>query len=108
MSVNSDDPAYFGGYLGDVFAAVACHLQLNKEDVVQLVRNSFMGTFLSDAEKQVRKQVFPTPCCNRLVNASLFVGGQRYLAEVDACQESIGDESKLSASMGGYTDIDVQ
>lgn len=49
-TVNADDPAYFGGYAGDNFIAVAEALDLSKEDVVQLARNSFLGSFLPEAE----------------------------------------------------------
>ncbi|WP_341786303.1 adenosine deaminase [Sphingomonas vulcanisoli] len=45
-TVNSDDPAYFGGYVADNFRAVAP--LLTRADMVQLARNSFLGSFLSD------------------------------------------------------------
>ena len=50
-TVNSDDPAFFGGYVGDNFEAVAEALGLGKEEIVQLAKNSFAGSFLSDSEK---------------------------------------------------------
>jgi adenosine deaminase len=50
-TVNSDDPAYFGGYVGDNLAGVAQALQLADEVVVQLARNSFEASFLDDAER---------------------------------------------------------
>ncbi len=43
-TVNSDDPAYFGGYLNDNFRAVAP--LLSRDDMVSLARNSFLGSFL--------------------------------------------------------------
>jgi adenosine deaminase len=43
-TVNSDDPAYFGGYLGDNFRAVAP--LLTRDELVTLARNSFTGSFL--------------------------------------------------------------
>ena len=46
VNVNSDDPAYFGGYVNDNFIAVAEALNLTNEDIVQLVKNSFTGSFL--------------------------------------------------------------
>lgn len=49
-TVNSDDPAYFGGYLGDNYRAVA-KSGITREDMVTLARNSFLGSFLDDAEK---------------------------------------------------------
>ncbi len=50
-TVNSDDPAYFGGYVGDNLAGVARALALDDEVVVQLARNSFEASFLDDAER---------------------------------------------------------
>ncbi len=51
VTVNSDDPAYFGGYVNDNFRAVADALDLSTEEIVQLCENSFTGAFLSEAEK---------------------------------------------------------
>jgi len=45
-TVNSDDPAYFGGYAGDNFAAVAEALELRPSALVTLARNSFEASFL--------------------------------------------------------------
>ncbi|WP_232492407.1 adenosine deaminase [Novosphingobium kaempferiae] len=45
-TVNSDDPAYFGGYVGDNYRAVAAARGLSREDIVTLARNSFTGSFL--------------------------------------------------------------
>jgi adenosine deaminase len=50
-TVNSDDPAFFGGYVADNFAAVADSLELSQTELVMLARNSFSGSFLTDAEK---------------------------------------------------------
>ncbi len=52
VTVNSDDPAYFGGYLNDNYKAVSDALFLNKEELAQLARNSFSGSFLTVEEKQ--------------------------------------------------------
>jgi len=49
-TVNSDDPAYFGGYLNDNYKAVAQALTLKPDDIGQLARNSFSGSFLSEEE----------------------------------------------------------
>lgn len=54
-TVNSDDPAYFGGYLNDNYNAVATALNLSKAEIVTLARNSFIGSFLRDAE--IRKHL---------------------------------------------------
>lgn len=46
-TVNSDDPAYFGGYVLDNMLAVATHLGLTRAQFAQLARNSFRGSFLA-------------------------------------------------------------
>lgn len=53
-TINSDDPAYFGGYIGDNFTAIQEALNLSKEEVLTLARNSFQASFLSEAEKQTQ------------------------------------------------------
>ena len=50
-TVNSDDPAYFGGYVNDNFRAVTAALDLSKDELVTLAKNSFLGSFLSEDEK---------------------------------------------------------
>ncbi len=50
-TVNSDDPAYFGGYLNENYLAVAKALNLTKDQIVQLVKNSFEASFLKEEEK---------------------------------------------------------
>ncbi len=49
-TVNSDDPAYFGGYINDNYRALADHSGLTAAEAVALAKNSFSGSFLdSDA-----------------------------------------------------------
>jgi adenosine deaminase len=48
-TVNSDDPAYFGGYAGDNYAAIARALQLPTTTLVDLARNSFTASFLESS-----------------------------------------------------------
>lgn len=50
-SVNSDDPAYFGGYMNENFIAVAEALNLTRDDVIQLARNAIDTSFLSVEQK---------------------------------------------------------
>ena len=50
-TVNSDDPAYFGGYMNENYQAVAESLNLSREDIVCLARNSFQASFLNEDEK---------------------------------------------------------
>lgn len=49
-TVNSDDPAYFGGYIADNYRAVAAARGLSRAQLVQLARNSFTGSFLDAAQ----------------------------------------------------------
>jgi adenine deaminase len=50
--INSDDPAYFGGYLNDNFVACFDALPLGREHAIQLARNSFEAAFLDAPQKQ--------------------------------------------------------
>ena len=45
-TINSDDPAYFGGYIADNYRAVAKARGLSRADLAQLARNSLTGSFL--------------------------------------------------------------
>jgi len=51
VTVNSDDPAYFGGYVNANYAAAAEGRALTREDLTTLARNSFLGSFLGEEEK---------------------------------------------------------
>ncbi len=50
-TINSDDPAYFGGYLGDNYRAIQQALDLTRAELATLARNSFLGSFMTEAEK---------------------------------------------------------
>ncbi len=50
-TVNSDDPAYFGGYMNANFVQTVQALDLSQEDVITLARNSFEASFVSDARR---------------------------------------------------------
>ena len=52
VMINSDDPAYFGGYVNRNYEAVADGLGLTREDLHRLARNSFDAAFLGSDEKQ--------------------------------------------------------
>ena len=54
VTVNSDDPAYFGGYVGDTFQAAAAALQLSRADLVTLARNSFTASFLPEEQRRAQ------------------------------------------------------
>ncbi len=49
-TINSDDPAYFGGYINDNYAAMAKAGSLDRGAFARLARNSFLGSFLVDTE----------------------------------------------------------
>ncbi len=47
VTVNSDDPAYFGGYMTENYAALAAHAELSADDLVLLARNAFNASWLT-------------------------------------------------------------
>lgn len=51
VTVNSDDPAYFGGYVADNYLAIARALSLSREDLAQLARNSVRASFMPEERK---------------------------------------------------------
>ena len=55
VSINSDDPAYFGGYVDDNFAAITGELDLAPEQLALLAENSFTSSFLPDDEKEAMR-----------------------------------------------------
>jgi adenine deaminase len=50
-TINSDDPAYFGGYINENYKAVTAALGLGKDDLLTLARNSIEGSFLDPGSK---------------------------------------------------------
>ncbi|MEM9472710.1 MAG: adenosine deaminase [Pseudomonadota bacterium] len=51
-TVNSDDPSYFDGYMNENYLAVTQALNLTQAEIVQLGRNSFIGSFMNEADKR--------------------------------------------------------
>jgi adenosine deaminase len=51
VTINSDDPAYFGGYVVENYLQTQRALNLGRGDIAGLARNSFTASFLDDAEK---------------------------------------------------------
>ena len=51
VSVNSDDPAYFGGYIGDNYAALVTDLEFGVDQIAAIARNSIDSSFLPEEEK---------------------------------------------------------
>jgi adenine deaminase len=52
VTINSDDPAYFGGYVADNYIGTAAALGLTADQMIQVARNSFVASFLPEAEQQ--------------------------------------------------------
>lgn len=51
VTLNSDDPAYFGGYINENYLQTAEALGLSKNDIFTLARNSFMASFITELER---------------------------------------------------------
>jgi adenosine deaminase len=51
VTVNSDDPAYFGGYLNENYEAISDILGNDTELLAQLARNSFSASFLEASKR---------------------------------------------------------
>jgi adenine deaminase len=51
ITINSDDPAYFGGYLNENYIALAEACHLNESEIRQLAANSFKASMLNEAKK---------------------------------------------------------
>ncbi|WP_228041549.1 adenosine deaminase [Planktothrix mougeotii] len=54
VTVNSDDPAYFGGYILENFIETQSALNFSFQEIYQLAKNSFLASFLGEQEKQNR------------------------------------------------------
>ncbi len=52
VTINSDDPAYFGGYVNENYYAVADALDLSEDHIFRLVKNSFEASFLESGKKR--------------------------------------------------------
>ncbi|ASK28467.1 adenosine deaminase [Neisseria chenwenguii] len=53
VTVNSDDPAYFGGYINQNFIELARELDLDTDEIRTLCKNSFKASFMDETEKSV-------------------------------------------------------
>ena len=74
VTVNSDDPAYFGGYVNANYRAVQEGLGLTPEEIYALARNSFEASFVTEAERR------------------------RWIAELDA---AVGPSERPQPELGG-------
>ena len=62
VTINSDDPAFFGGYMNENFIAVQQALDLTAAEVVTLGRNGFAASFMSAQEKAAALAQFDAFC----------------------------------------------
>ncbi|NNF77440.1 MAG: adenosine deaminase [Rhizobiales bacterium] len=58
VTINSDDPSYFGGYVNANYHALQQGLDLSLDHIQTLARNSYLGSFLSETEKQAALKNF--------------------------------------------------
>jgi adenosine deaminase len=58
VTINSDDPAYFGGYMNENFASVGAALGLSGDEVTAIARNGFAASFMPAQAKQAALSVF--------------------------------------------------
>jgi adenosine deaminase len=58
VTLNSDDPAYFGGYVAENFRAVQSALRLGDEDLRAIARNGFAASFMPETEKAAALAAF--------------------------------------------------
>jgi adenosine deaminase len=58
VTINSDDPAYFGGYMNENFASVGSALSLSAEELTAVARNGFAASFMPAAAKQAALDAF--------------------------------------------------
>ena len=58
VTVNSDDPAYFGGYVSDNYLALDAALNLTDAEATTIARNGFVAGFMADAERQAALAAF--------------------------------------------------
>ncbi|MGR5063927.1 adenosine deaminase [Photobacterium sp. DNB22_13_2] len=56
VTINSDDPAYFGSYINDNYLAVAETFGLTKQEVARFSENAIKASFLSEERKQLLQQ----------------------------------------------------
>ena len=58
VTVNSDDPAYFGGYMTENFQALADSLKMSQSQAIDLAKNSVEASFASSERKQQILELF--------------------------------------------------
>src|SRR5690606_3947751 len=62
VTINSDDPAYFGGYLNQNYLETAAALGLDRDQLVQLARNSIEAAFTTVSERRADLDTLAAYC----------------------------------------------
>jgi adenosine deaminase len=62
VTINSDDPAYFGGYINQNYLETAAALDLNRDQIVQLARNSLEAAFTTTSERRADLDTLAAYC----------------------------------------------
>jgi adenosine deaminase len=58
VTVNSDDPAYFGGYLSQNYRAISKALGLGRDEIATIIRNGWIASFMAKAEKEAALRAY--------------------------------------------------
>ena len=72
VTINSDDPAYFGGYINENFLAAQNSLNLSLKDIVEIAKNGFKASFLLQEEIEVHLQSIDDFVAEQLVSDGTF------------------------------------
>lgn len=103
VSVNSDDPAYFGGYITENFLKIVSELNLTEKEVCQICRNAFNSTFLQQTDKEYYLQEidhFNVAMGYAAPSRSVTMFGSRRPQPGSPDYEACVDMAKLLASKG--------
>lgn len=72
VTINSDDPAYFGGYMNENFLAAQNGLNLSQKDIVQVAKNGFTASFLPQEEIDVHLKSIDDFVAEQIVSDCTF------------------------------------
>ncbi|HWT15531.1 MAG TPA: adenosine deaminase, partial [Patescibacteria group bacterium] len=62
VTINSDDPAYFGGYINQNYLETAAALKLGRDQIIQLARNSLEAAFTTTSERRADLDTLAAYC----------------------------------------------
>ena len=103
VTINSDDPAYFGGYINDNFFRAVADCNLTEKDVYEICRNSFTASFLSDIDKAFyisQLDHYTVMCGYAAPPRSISIFGSRSPKPGSAEYEEARGAARLMASRG--------